>query len=170
MRAPVKKSVLALAPNARGLGYALFAHEAKLDQVGVFEARVAKNTRCLAKARDLLSLHLPDHVVMENPHATGARRQPRVVVLLKRLENAALACGADVTMLARDEVKKRFCVFGNGSKDDIAAALVSLYPQLGRRRPGRRQPWQSERHAMGVFDAVALGVTLYAQLARPLDE
>ena len=148
------------------MGYALFGNEARLDRIGVYEARVAKNARCLKKAHELLTLHLPDHVVMENPHAPGARRRPRVVVLLKRLENVALASGAEVTMMAREDIKDHFCVFGTGSKDDIAAALVALHPKLEKRRPGRRKPWQSERHAMGVFDAAALGVTLYARLAR----
>ncbi|WP_417477280.1 hypothetical protein [Maricaulis sp.] len=123
---------------------------------------MGKNTRCLIKARDLIKRFQPDHVVMEDPNGAKARRGVRVCVLLARLDAEAVRHGVPVAKISRAQVYRQFSMFGVGSKDDIAAAVAAMLPQLAARLPKRRRIWESEHSAIGVFEAAALAITFYA--------
>lgn len=150
--------VLALQPTARGLGYALFDGDKRLLDCGAYETRSDKNSKCLAKAETLLALGQPQIVALENVHASGARRKERIVTLIARLSNTATARACHVEPVSRLEVHAHFAGFGTGSKDDVAVAVAALYPELKRRLPPRRRPWQAEHPRMVVFEAAAMGI------------
>jgi hypothetical protein len=167
MRALVDRSVLALEPNWRGLAFVMFEKEGQLVDWGVYQARVAKNTRCLNKAHDLIKRFQPDYVVMEDPNGAKARRGIRVCVLLARLDAAAVRYGSTAAKISRGQIYRQFSMFGVGSKDDIAVAVAAMLPQLAARLPKRRRIWESEHSAIGVFEAAALAITFYALEADP---
>jgi hypothetical protein len=70
--------------------------------------------------------------------------------------------------LHRDEIRR---VIGEGkskSKDDIAAALVGLFPELAWKLPRKRQIWSKEDFRMAIFDAIAAAVACHrSEVADP---
>jgi len=53
------------------------------------------------------------------------------------------------------------------TKHEIASAIGELFVELVWKLPTKRKPWQSEDHNMVIFDAAALGVTLFAKQDDP---
>ncbi len=166
MRRLVSSSVLALEPNARGLSFVFFEQEGKLADWGIHEIRNLKNIRCRRRALTLLRRLQPDFVVMENTHAMGARRQRRIIELLGQMKADANQMGLQVSLISKRTIQEQFCVFGTGSKDDIATAIATMVPELAEKLPSRRRIWESEHYNMGMFEAAALAISFYAQLVR----
>lgn len=158
--------MLAVQPNTRGMGYAVFAVNGDLLDFGMHDAPKNKNRRCLTRFTSLLATTRPRYVVLEDVHAHGARRGERIMTLIGQLANAAMAQGCEVIKIARLDVQAYFLGFETGSKDDIASAVSVLHPALKERLPKRRMLWDSERYRMGIFDAVAFGVTAQSVLAK----
>src|SRR2546422_6406966 len=66
-----------------------------------------------------------------------------------------------VTLFSRERVRQVFFADGKGTKDALAEILAKRFPEeLGFRLPPKRRPWMSEDYRMGIFDAVALALTL----------
>jgi hypothetical protein len=59
------------------------------------------------------------------------------------------------------EVRYFFGQHGCKTKHDIASVLAAWFEELAWKLPPKRKPWQSERHATALFDAVAVGVTFF---------
>lgn len=57
---------------------------------------------------------------------------------------------------SRGQIRRAFAAQGATTKEQIAAALASQFPELARRLPPKRKVWMSEDHRMAIFDAVAL--------------
>lgn len=94
------------------------------------------------------------------------------VMVIRRATPTAPATTRILTKIATEEAKKsaipyrvirratikQTFVGHDKNKDEIAAAVVKRFPELGMKRPARRKCWQSENYWMGVFDAAALGL------------
>lgn len=158
--------VLALAPNSRGVGFVLFQDEITPLDWGVKEVRHDKNAECLRKAKTLMCRFRPDVIVLEHGSAPGSRRSKRVRKLLTLIAISARRQGIEVCRYSRLRVRKRFSVFGVGSKDDMAAGVAAMLPALAPRLPRRRKPWESEHYGMAIFEAAALGITHFAEQRR----
>lgn len=154
--------VLAIAPTARGFGFAAFDAERVIMDWGVKEVRGAKQGASLLKARVLLNVLRPDLLVLEQPHDSSSRRSARIRDLIDRLGRFAQDHGIDVRHYARRRVRQVFRGWGAISKDDVAAVVARLLPELGPRLPKRRRIWESEHHAMAIFEAAALALTHFA--------
>ena len=70
-----------------------------------------------------------------------------------------------VHFLRRKDVHETFHALHGRTKDEIAAVLAGIFPELLVRLPPQRKAWQSERHAMIVFDAIATGFAYWQQCA-----
>lgn len=88
-------------------------------------------------------------------------REPERRALAESVKRQAAFHSADVMGIEREEMRE---TFGHTAKDDIAAHIVVIFPELAFKLPPRRKCWQSERHNMVVFDAVALGLTYFKLL------
>jgi hypothetical protein len=51
------------------------------------------------------------------------------------------------------------------TKFQIAQILGEWLPELAWSVPSKRMPWQSERHAMAIFEAAAVGITYFQEVA-----
>jgi hypothetical protein len=72
--------------------------------------------------------------------------------------------GIPMHVLGRDEIESTFCRFQARTKEEIAWAIVGIFPELLVRLPPKRKKWQPEPHRMIIFDAIATG---FAYWQRP---
>lgn len=161
---------LALAPTSRGLGFIAFAGETRPLDWGVKEARGDKNARALVHAGALMARFAPAVLVLEDARAQGSRRAPRIRRLIDRIGLRALARGVALARYPKRVVRARFAGFGSGSKDDRAAAVAAMIPELAPRLPKKRRLWDAEHPAMGMFEAAALALTHFAEARREREE
>lgn len=154
--------ILALAPSAKGLGFAVLEKPAKLVDWGVKPATGNKNVHGLVSADGLLAHYQPAVLVLEDPTAPDVRRAPRIRTLHARLVAVATRRKVKVKLLTRTQVRRTF--FGDdapGTKQAIAEILATQFPEeLGSRLPPKRRLWMSQNYRMDIFDAVALAVAL----------
>lgn len=150
---------LSVAPSSRGFGFAVLEGESRLVDWGVKSATGDKNSHCLAEVEKLIIFYRPAVLVLEE--ATSTRRSPRVQELNTQLLDLAKQHTIKVKLLSRAKVRGAFFADGEGTKEALAALLAECFPEeLTPRLPPKRRLWMSEAHAMGIFDAVALGLAL----------
>lgn len=154
--------VIALYPNARGFGFALFESALSIADWGVKEVRgLRKNAQALAKAEALFAQYAPRVLVMQDMAAEGARRVRRIRTLNHSIAEAAVSVGIRVARYSRADVLDAFVEFGATTKQGVAEVIAEHIPTLSRYVPPPRKPWQSEDARMGIFDAAALALTFF---------
>lgn len=156
--------VLAIAPSRRGFAFAVMEGQDRLVDWAVKSIKKDKNSEGLSKIKKLLSHYSPSVVVLEDCKAHGSRRAPRS----QKLNEAILTLSSDrnirTVLFSRKEILQIFFGDERGTKHAIAKAISVRFPEeLGRLMPGKRRAWMSENYRMGIFDAVALALTLYIQ-------
>ena len=152
---------LAIAPTSHGFGYVLFENPHTVIDWGVKEVRANKLRDCLLKARVLMHMVQASVLVIEDVHDSSSRRSKRIRVLVEKLAELATQRGMTVVRCSRIDVLTVFGKMGAHNKDEIAAAVVKLVPELAPRLPPRRRIWESEHYSMGMFEAAALALTVF---------
>lgn len=149
--------VLAIDPMSRGFGYVVLEHEPlRLADWGFASCRRSDGSlreRFSALARRAR----PTRIVLEDP--TGAVTAPRQAVLQDvalQVGGVADALRIPVELVRRSAVRASFIRMGAATQEARADLLVSMFPELAARRPGRRRVFDSEDARMAVFDALAL--------------
>jgi hypothetical protein len=157
-----KEVLLAIAPNSRGFGFALFVTAARLVDWGIKEARRNKNEQCMALAAALIARWRPTVILLEDCFEQTCHRSARVRMLLTALTDLANDQGIAVYYYSRRQVRGVLSKSGK-SKDAIAAVVADSVPALRPWLPRRRRIWDSEQHSIAIFDAAALALTHYAR-------
>ena len=160
---------LAIVPSARGFGYIVFENPDLPMDWGVKEVRKNKTRDCLLKAAVLMHMLQPSVLVLEDVHHASSRRGKRVKVLIEKMAELAQNKGVGVVRYSRRDMLTVFDRMGAHSKDDIAAAVVKLVPELAPRLPPRRRIWNSEHYSMAIFEAAALALTYFARSQGELE-
>lgn len=159
MNNPQNTRILAIAPSACGIGFAVLEGGTKLVDWGTKAANGDKNAKSLADTADLLNHFLPQAVVLEDASAKGSRRHPRIRKLSLLIATLAAKHKVRIRFLSREKVKKTFLPDGLGTKHDIAEIIAKRFPEeLADRLPPKRKLWNSEDCRMDIFDAVALAL------------
>jgi hypothetical protein len=164
--------VLGVAPGSRGFGFALFEAAHLPIDWGVKEIRgvsakrrpLEKNRRCLESLERLLDDTLPAVLVLEDWRVESSQRSPRINSLLHAMTRSARRRNVVPARYSRAQMRKMFSAYDAHSKDEIAAAIAGIVPELHPKLPPRRKPWQSEHYAMAMFEAAGLVLTHYAAI------
>jgi hypothetical protein len=150
-------SILAIAPGARYLGFAVFAGK-ELVRFGVrsFPGKKTKAnllTQALALLETLSRRHRPTILVVEDLFYREARQSPLLQHLVPALKKWGKGRKLKTVTYLPSVVKARFCMGRKKTRAALAAAMVERYWFLySYLKPGRTQHyWQQ------MFDAVALG-------------
>lgn len=158
---PSSDMVLSIAPVSRGFGYAVYENLDVLVDWGIKEVRgvAERNEKCAKLVANLLALHRPATVALEDWRDVRSRRRGRIKTLLALIAANAEAEGIPVALYPRTEIKSVFEGQGAKNKHDIARVIARLMPELAPQLPKRRRTWESERYQMALFEAVALAIT-----------
>ncbi|MBU6142118.1 hypothetical protein KGO95_03315 [Patescibacteria group bacterium] len=153
--------ILALDPTTEGLAYAILEKEPKrLVDWGVKNFRGTKslNYDALGLATDLLDRYGPDVLVLED-YKDDWRRTRTTQNIMEKIATAARKRKIKVLRYSREEVQATFEGAGAITKEEIAHALTTIFPELIPRLPRHREIWMTEDYRMNIFDAAALAVT-----------
>jgi Holliday junction resolvasome RuvABC endonuclease subunit len=112
---------------------------------------------------DLIDVYLPSVIVIEDYAGKGSRRCRRIERLINDISKLASKKKIRVRSFSRAKVKQAFSDCGASTKQEIAIAIASRFPELAPRLPRFRKPWMSEDYRMSIFDAVALAMTSIKQ-------
>jgi hypothetical protein len=156
--------ILAIDLRHRRFGYAVFeGHRVLLDSglrfyraVGEVEAAMA--TKRLAA---LLKSFSPSAIVIKRERWDRAQTSLHIRSLVEVMIQGASANSVPICLIAHEDVKKTFRNLGCETRDQTAAALARIFPELVWRVPPKRRAWQSEHPRMAMFDAIALGLAYW---------
>ena len=156
--------ILALDVRHSRLGYALFSGPKQLLDWGAntVPSRCSNRTQWIRKRTALLLRHgspacivtRPQRLMKLPPNANG-------MSILKTIQSVSAEQGIPMHVLGRNEIESTFCIFRARTKEEIACAIVEIFPELLVRLPPKRKTWQPEAHGMIVFDAIATGIAYW---------
>jgi hypothetical protein len=158
------KTILALQPDARQVGYAVFK-EGTLTNWGAqylgSSTPLPQRVHRIAMPffRTLLDRHAPDVVVLPHPTKIFGTARNR---FLRAIRYELARAPGTVTSFGRREIQHSFKELLNVekiNKDQIMRALVKWFPELLRYLPKPRRLWDSEDYWTPMFDAVSLAIT-----------
>jgi len=158
-----EQRVLAIDPTVRGLGYAVIEGGTRLVDWGGRRARYGKKNRhSVGRVAELIARYEPDALVIEDCAARESRRCPRVERLVAAIERLAASKGIALRKISRATVEGAFSEAGASTKHEIATAIAGRFPQLAVWLPPVRKRWMNETYRVGIFDAMALGLTFFS--------
>lgn len=158
---------LALYVTRRGIAFVLFTAPLLPHDWGTKEfcGRTAR-TDGMRVAKQLIERFRPDVIVIEDAYEQHSRRFPRIRTLYRAIARHAAHEGINVVSYSRKAIQDAFAVVGGSTKHEINCAIVRMIPALLARQPHKRRAWDAESAAQGLFDAVSLGLTFFANTKR----
>lgn len=153
------RTTLAIYPNGYGFGYTVFHNPDTLSAWGVKRASGDKNTVCVRKFIQLLTMVKPADIILEDIPKKQEKRRARVADLIVTMAQMAMAQGCEVHYYSRDRIKEAFETRHAFTKHEIATAIGSMLPKLRSQVPPKRKPWEGEPLALTYFCAASLALT-----------
>ena len=164
MRHHNEMRILAVDARQSRFGYALFEGPRHLLDWGEIPAGSANRTSIkIASKRiePLLELGHPEVVVVKRARRGNRGSATATTPIVKAILREATERQIPVYPMSRTEIQQAFRIFGGSTKDEIANIVAGEFPELLARLPSKKKAWQSERHAMIVFDAIATGFAFW---------
>jgi hypothetical protein len=124
----------------------------------VGEAEAAMASKRLAV---LLKSFSPSAIVVKRERWDRAQTSSHIRSLVEVMISVASAHSIPIALVRQDDVRKTFQSLDCETRDEIAAALARIFPELAWRLPPKRRAWQSEHPRMAMFDAIALGLAYW---------
>jgi len=153
------KTILALDPGLRELGYAVLAGH-RLAASGVVNLREAPRHRRPGLARGhvrrWVAVHRPSAIVVEKTHPHSLPWLDRLHRLTLAVRHIARRRRAEFALYAPQTVRKSLVGNGRAKKPEVAIAVAHRFPQL-RVHLTQDRRWK-ERFWQNMFDAVALAI------------
>ena len=153
--------VLAIYPNARGFGYALLESPSEARDCGVVSILPICNKRSLRRIQQFITHYEPTLVILQDFNDGYSRKSLRVKKLVAGVRQFCFDNQLAVKEYSQEQIRFVFEQFKAYTKRDIAKRITEWLPQFQKKMPKIRKPWMCEDYHMGMFDAVALGLTHY---------
>ncbi len=154
--------ILAIAPTARGFGYAVMEGSRRLVAFSNKSILKDKNERTLVWVEKFMCRYEPEVMVLPAVNAADTRRAKRIKQLHQRLVTLAAKYKLKVKLITTTKVRERLLGQIKGNKQSLAETLAGLFPiELAPRLPPKRKVWKSEDPRMDIFDAAGLAVAFW---------
>ena len=156
-----KVRIIAIAPSARGFGFAVLEDQAILE-CGNKGAKGDKNIHSLFKIEKLMKLFQPGVLVLQDVNAKGLHRAPRIKALHQEVIELAERQKCKVVLFSGKQLRITLLGSVKGTKHEMAGMLAQKFPvELAEKLPPKRRPWENEDGRMDMFEAVGLGVVFW---------
>lgn len=155
------KRILAVDPANKSFGFVVLEGPKSLIDWGVKTVKENSNTKILWVLENLIDRYQPDALVVEDYKSDGSQRCLRVKNLIRDIQTLGSRKNIPVKRISHAKVKKAFEQYSASTKQQIATAIVSQFPELTPRLPSVRKLWQRECRMMGVFDALAFAISFF---------
>ena len=154
--------ILAIAPTARGFGYAVMEGPCRIVAFSNKSILKNKNERTLVWVEKYIRRYEPAVMVLPAVNAADTRRAKRIKQLHQRLVALAAKQNLKVKLITGMKVRERLLGQVKGNKQSLAETLAALFPiELAPRLPPKRKVWKSEDPRMDIFDAAGLAVAFW---------
>jgi Holliday junction resolvasome RuvABC endonuclease subunit len=160
--------ILALYPNATGLGYACLQIPERLLDYGIATVQPVSNGKLLIRAEKFMDYYKPKIILLkETGSAKNSRRTNKLIEAISTLSGEK---DLPVYRYTKQQIKDVFEIFGAQSKFQIVEKIVRMLPELGPRAPKEKKWYEKEDYNMVLFNAVSLAIVhtyLAEELAYP---
>jgi hypothetical protein len=156
---------VALEVRPQRLAFAVFEGPRQLLDWGTRTHRPSrsdKSTNAGARIAPLIDTYTPLIAIIRQRTNLSSNTARVVGAVTRRIERELKQHGVRLHFVGADEVRYFFGQYGCKTKHEIASVLADWFEELSWKLPPKRKPWQSERHATALFDAVAVGVAFFA--------
>lgn len=161
---PREERILAITIRSQRLGFAVAEGSVELLHWGMIYYEKNEKARVAAAAKRIEALFarfVPSVVAIERSAREKALNPPGPRSIYQKMRKEAAHRAISVCLLSRINVREGFRDLGVRSKDDIAALLARMFPELQSKLPPKRKIWKREHFSMPLFDAVALAVAYW---------
>lgn len=156
--------ILAVALRSQRLGFVVVEGSIELIHWGMIYYEGNQDARIATARKRIQALFVrfvPSCVAIERSKADKAPSPGNLQSLYLTIRREASRRSIPVSMFTRIKVRSAFRDFSVKSKDDIAALLARMFPELQPKLPPKRKLWKREHFSMPMFDAVALAVACW---------
>jgi hypothetical protein len=163
--------ILAIDLRHRRFGYAVFTGNKILRDSGlrVYRAVGEEEAEMASRRLDgLLQSFTPSAIVIKRERWDRAKTSSHIKSLVEVVTRVAAAHSISIFLVKDDDVRQTFRNLGCETRDEIAATLARIFPDLFWKLPPKRRAWQSEHPRMAMFDAIALGLAYWQHRNTPL--
>lgn len=131
-----------------------------------WSARLLRSARKRVAA--LLEAFSPSAIVIKKERWDRAENSAHIRSLVAVMVDVSAVHSVPICLVGDDDVRNTFRNLGCETRDEIAAVLSRIFPELLWKLPPKRRPWQSEHPRMAMFDAVALGFAYWQHQSTSL--
>lgn len=149
--------ILALYPNAVGVGFACLQIPDKLFDFGVTTVNPICNDKLLKKAERFMNYYRPKIVLLKEP--AGLKISRRTDKLIENIAKLSDEKGLMVYRYTNKQIKEVFEIFGATSKYEVSQILIKMFPETAHRAPKAKKWYEKEDYNMIIFHALSLAVT-----------
>ena len=150
--------ILAIYPNVRGFGYAVFPEQDVLKDAGVAVIRLRDEQTYMERIDQMVQVHQPSILLLPTANGKFNRKRERIQALLIKIREYAKKNDLIIKSYSREEIRCVFEVFDAYSKVQIAGKICTWFPELLNKCPGKRITYMPEHIHQGLFDAISLMV------------
>jgi hypothetical protein len=157
-------TILAIDLRHRRFGYAVFEGHRILRDSGLRVYRAVGEVEAAMATKRLVGLlesFSPSAIVVKKERWERAQFSFHIKSLVEVMTKVATAYSIPILLLGDNDVRQTFRNMGCETRDEIAAVLARIFPDLYWKMPPKRRAWQSEHPRMAIFDAIALGLAYW---------
>ena len=159
--------MIALELRPRLFGFAVFEGPGMLLDWGARTYQCEERPdAAIRKLEPLIQTYAPIIVVVRKRSNLSRYTQRNVRALTEGIRRILRSNSISFGYVTTKQVRSHFAPYGCKTKQEIGAVLSVQFEELAGRLPPKRKPWQSERHSMIIFDAVASGSVYFGSNPR----
>ncbi len=156
--------LLALDPNSRGFGYAVFEGPKRLIDWGLkYVGTENKSARTVLEIRRLVDFVKPNVLVLEDVSLLDCKLRARIRELITTVLQEAVHWPVRVVPVSRQRVYTLLGTEQEATKYEAAIWLATHYRELTALLPPKRRSWENEHPRFSIFDAATLAMGYYHQ-------
>jgi hypothetical protein len=110
---------------------------------------------------ELVRLFSPSEIVVKKERFDREETSTHMRVLVEAVTREASVHAIPICLIEQSQVKEAFHNLSCETRDEIAAALSRIFPELLWHLPPKRLAGHSEHPRMTIFDAIALGLVYW---------
>jgi hypothetical protein len=155
------EKILSVYPNSKGYAYVVMEGPIQVIEKKMVSISPVDNTKILKEVSDLLDLHKPNALILEDTSCKFSRKGTRGKQLLRSLSSNAKNKDVPVHFYTREDIRLVFEIWRAKTKYEIAEVIaknIRSFEMLLYPKP--RYP-DSQKYLTALFDAVSLGITHY---------
>ena len=155
--------------RSKKLGYAVFEFPSEMQLVDWGSRRFYERRGSKPALADLLHLIHPSVLVMRKFSTGSSRESAHIGKMVSKVVKEARVTKTPIAWLSEERLTQFFEKSGITTKQQVAASMAELFPEIAWKLPSPRKSWQPEHWRMPLFDAIALGFGYFVLKMGPTD-